>query len=132
MVEFTLVMSTKDGKSYQKKIKSPDADELLKKKIGDTVTVPGWSGYEFEVTGGSDKCGFPMRKGIQQARKMIFAAGEGVGFSGKNRNNKRQKGLAAKKTVCGEMVNSITHQINLKVLKQGTEALVHEPAEKKG
>ena len=132
MVEFTLVMSMKDGKSYQKKIKSPEADVLLRKHMGEKVMGAdlGLMGYEFEITGGADKCGFPMRKGIQQARKVIFM-GKGVGFSGKNRNNQRQGGLGVKKTVCGEVINSIIHQVNLKVLTAGTEPLVHEPAEKK-
>ncbi len=129
MAEFKVVMSTKDGKSYQKELKSPDADVLSKKRIGDTVQGEemGFPGYEFQITGGSDKCGFPMRKGIQFARKRVLVSG-GVGFCGKNRNNQKQKGLLVKKTVCGEKVTSIITQVNLKVLKEGSQKLGGETA----
>lgn len=134
MTEFKLVISTHDGKSYQKEIKSPEADNLLKKRIGDKISGDslGYSGYEFEITGGSDKCGFPMRKGIQLPRKMVLL-GKSVGFSGKNRNKKKQKGLIRRKTVCGELVTKIIRQVNLKVLKEGSaklgEAAEEKPAE---
>jgi len=130
MTEFKLVFGTKDGKSYQKDIKSPQADELLKKKIGQTVVGDsiGFSGYEFLVTGGSDKCGFPMRKGIQAPRKRILI-GRSIGFDGKNRHGKNQPGLIQRTTVCGERITKIIHQVNMKVTKEGAEPLV--AAEKK-
>lgn len=130
MTEFKLVLGAIDGKSYQKEIKSPQADELLKKKIGDRIAGDniGFSGYEFMLTGGSDKCGFPMRKGIQAPRKKILI-GKSIGFAGKNRHGTKQPGLILRRTVCGERITKIIHQVNLKVLKEGAEALV--AAEKK-
>ena len=130
MVDFKLVLGTKDGKSYQKEIKSPEADNLLKSRIGDTVSGDelGFSGYQFLVTGGSDKCGFPMRKGIQEARKKVLI-GKSVGFCGKKRKlgkktvRKNQKGLVRRRTVCGEIITTIIHQINLKVVKEGAQPL---------
>lgn len=124
MTEFKLVIGTKAGKSHQKEVKSPQADELLKKRIGETISgdLLGFSGYEFLITGGSDKCGFPMRKGIQMPRKMVLI-GKSVGFSGLNRNSKKQPGLVRRRTVCGEMITKIIHQVNLKTVKEGTEAL---------
>lgn len=134
MVDFKLVLGTKDGKSYQKEIKSPEADNLLKLRIGNTVSGEelGFPGYEFLVTGGSDKCGFPMRKGIQDARKRVLI-GQSVGFCGKKRRlgkktvRKRQQGLVRRRTVCGEMITKIIHQVNLKVVKEGSRSLA--PAE---
>ncbi len=130
MVEFKLVIGAKDGKSYQKEIKSPEADHILKRHIGETLSgdLIGFEGYEFEITGGSDKCGFPMRKGIQDHRKMVII-GKGVGFSGKDRNKKKQKGLVKRRTVCGERVTRIIRQVNLKVLKEGAKPLGEAPAE---
>ncbi len=129
MVEYKLVMSTKDGKSYQKEIQSPQADVLHDKRIGDKISGKdlGYDGYEFEITGGSDKCGFPMRRGIQFARKRIFA-GKSVGISGKDRNKKKRGGLLRRKTVCGERVTKIIRQINLKVLKEGKQSLAEAAA----
>ncbi|MBR9683243.1 hypothetical protein GOV03_01765 [Candidatus Woesearchaeota archaeon] len=125
MAEFKLVLSKKDGKSFQKVIKDNEANALLKKSIGDKVSGKdiGMEGYEFEITGGSDKCGFPMRKGILQTRQKITLTKKGVGFSGKDRNKNKRKGLRIKKTVCGERIGNSTVQINLKILKEGKEKL---------
>lgn len=133
MAEFKLVLSRKDGKSFQRIVKDKEAQALLKKRIRETVSGKdiGMEGYELEITGGSDKCGFPMRKGIQQAMKKIMIKGKGVGFSGKNRNNEKQGGLKRKKTVCGEMIDKDTVQVNLKILKEGKEKLGEEAKEKK-
>lgn len=127
MVEFKLVLSAKNGKSYQKEIKSLDANSLTKYRIGDTVNGDsfGFSGYVFKVTGGSDTSGFPMRKGIQQPRKKILT-GKGVGFSGKKRDKKNQPGLLKRRTVCGEMITKNTRQINLQVLAEGSPKLAGE------
>jgi small subunit ribosomal protein S6e len=135
-MEFKVVLGAKDGKSYQKEIKSPEADHLLKRRIGEKFSGEdlGYSGYEFEITGGSDKCGFPMRKGIQEPRKSVLI-GEGVGFLGKKRKNpkkgtrKKQKGLLRRRTVCGEMITKIIHQVNLKVLKEGSQKLGEDSEE---
>lgn len=128
MAEFKLVLSRKDGKSFQKIIKDNEAQALMKKRISEKISGKdvGMEGYEFEITGGSDKCGFPMRKGILQTRKKITLNGKGVGFSGKNRNKKKQNGLRKKKTVCGEMIDKNTVQVNLKILKEGQEKLGEE------
>lgn len=127
MVEFKVVIGAKDGKCYQKVVSDPLAENLLKKRIGETVSgdLIGFAGYEFQVTGGSDKCGFPMRKGIQQPRKKVLI-GEGVGFCGKDRNGKTQHGLIRRRTVCGEMVTKIIHQVNVKITKEGAEPFVAE------
>ena len=131
MVDFKIVIGTKDGKTHQKEIKSPESDNLLKRRINETISgnLIGLEGYEFLITGGSDKCGFPMRKGIQEPRKRITVKGKTVGFSGKNRHKETQKGLIKKKTVCGEMITKIIHQVNLKVVKQGSAPLGEAPAQ---
>ena len=131
MAEFKLVLSRKDGKSFQKVVKDDQAAVFLKKNIKDKVDGKdlGMDGYEFEISGGSDKCGFPMRKGILQTRQKIILEGTSIGFSGKNRTKKKQKGLRKKRTVCGERVTSQIVQINLKILKEGKEKLGEEKTE---
>lgn len=131
-MELKLVLNTKDGKSFQKEVKT---DALHGKRIGEIVSGKdlGLEGYEFLITGGSDKCGFPMRKGIQEPRKRVMIAG-GVGFCGKKRplrkKSKRstQKGLLKRRTVCGERVTKIIHQVNVKVVKQGASKIGEEAA----
>ena len=129
-MELKLVLGTKDGKSYQKEVKDAAAEVLQNKTIGDSVSGNelGFSGYEFLITGGSDKCGFPMRKGIQSARKRIMV-GQSTGCSGLDRNKKKQKGLLSKKTVCGERITKDIHQVNLKVVKEGSQPLAGEAAQ---
>ncbi len=136
MAEFKLTISDpKTSKTVQREVKEDSAKPFLGLKIGDAVKGDGFdlSGYEFVVTGGSDHCGFPMRKGIQGARKRITAAG-GTGFRGKNRG-KVQSDVYIKKTVCGEAIHDKISQINLKITKQGKDSLFEEkkeaPAEEK-
>lgn len=131
MTEFKIVIGCKDGKSYQKELKSPEADFLHNLVIGEKVSGDklGFPGYEFQVTGGSDKCGFPMRKGIQFARKRIMT-GKGVGFNGLNREGTKQPGLLKKRTVCGDRISKIISQVNLKVVKEGPQKFGGEEAAK--
>ena len=128
-MDLKVVLGAKDGKSYQKELKDAAAEALHNKRIGDTVSGDelGFPGYEFLITGGSDKCGFPMRKGIQAPRKQIMI-GNSVGFSGLDRNKKKQKGLLKKRTVCGERISKIIHQVNMKIVKEGAQSLGGEAA----
>ena len=118
------------GKTIQRELKDPEASSLIGKKIGDKIdgSAIGLAGYEFELTGGSDYCGFPMRRDVDgTGRKRILAVG-GVGIK------KKAKGIRQRKTVCGNTVHEKTVQINLKVLKQGKEVLFQkeEKAGKEG
>ncbi len=131
-LNFKVVMSTKDGKSIQKEISGDAAEFLMRKRIGELIKGDqfGFAGYEFLISGGSDKSGFPMRKGIQSERKAVMI-GKGVGFSGKKRStkknkNRKQKGLIKRRTVAGEEIGTKTVQINLKVVKEGSVSLFEE------
>lgn len=126
MAEFKIVIGSKSGKSVQRELKDEQAKALLGKRIGDRISGEsiGLAGYEFELTGGSDYCGFPMRKDVQgTARKRILAV-YGVGLK------KKGKGIRQRKTVAGNTVHAKTSQVNLKVLKEGKEKL--EAAKKEG
>ncbi|MBW2972057.1 30S ribosomal protein S6e [Candidatus Woesearchaeota archaeon] len=138
MAEFKLVISDpKSGKSLQKEVKDDNAKRLIGAKIGDTVKgeLIDMPGYEFQITGGSDYAGFPMRWDVQgNARKRITAV-KGVGVHNKRHlPNPKKKGMRTmagmrlKKTVAGNTVHAKTAQINLKVTKQGREKLFAEEA----
>jgi len=127
MVEFKLTIGDpKTKKTFQRTVSENAAKSFIGLKIGDTVKGEAidLTGYEFQITGGSDFCGFPMRKGIVGVRKRILAEG-GVGF------RKSVRGLRKRKTVCGEIVSDKISQINLKVLKHGSAPLAAESGEKK-
>lgn len=126
MVTFKIVFGLKDGKCVQKEIQDSNAKALFGKQIGDTIVgdTIGFAGYELQITGGSDYCGFPMRKDVQGfGRKKILTV-QGVGV------RKKAKGLRQKKTVCGNTIHPKIAQVNLKVIKEGKEAL-SAPSEQK-
>jgi len=115
----------KTGKTVQKVVSGDHAQALLKKKIGEKISgeAIGFPGYEFEITGGSDYCGFPMRRDVRgSARKKVLIV-SGVGI------RKNVRGRKIRKTVAGNTVYSKTAQINLKTLKQGEKPLVEEKKE---
>ena len=124
MVDFKLTIGDlKSGKAYKKDVSGDEAEAFLGKKIGDKITGSkvGFAGYEFEITGGSDSSGFPMRKDVSgTARKRILLV------SGLGTRHKR-KGMKKRKLVAGNMIHTKTTQINLKVLKSGKTPLGEAP-----
>jgi small subunit ribosomal protein S6e len=114
----------KTKRSVQKVVSGKEAEFLLKKKVGDKISgdAIGFAGYEFEITGGSDYCGFPMRKDVRGTarKKILIVSGTGI--------RKNVPGRKIRKTVAGNTIYSKTAQINLKVLKQGAAPLI-EPKE---
>lgn len=100
------------GKSYNL---NKDNSVFIGKKINDKIhgDVIGFTGYELQITGGSNNAGFPMRfdvSGIQR-KKILFV--KGVGTRNKIRGKK------VRKTVTGNTVSDKTAQINLKIIKEG-------------
>ena len=75
---FRIVVSGKDGKAFQKDMEAP---MLMGMKIGEKVdgAILGLNGYQLEITGGSDKEGFPMRRDIpgQARRRILLTSGSG-------------------------------------------------------
>ena len=132
MADFKLTINDpKTGKSTKKDLTGSTSDGLLMKDVGDTVSGDqiGFAGYEFQITGASDNAGFPQRKGIRGAgRKKIFTY-KGVGFSGRDRWGKTQQGLRVKTTVTGSRITPQTSQVNLKILKEGSQTLFEEKKE---
>lgn len=127
MTEFKLNISDpKTGKSAQRTIADPVSAKLVGLKVGDAVKGEDieLAGYEFQITGGSDYCGFPMRHNVAGERKRILIA-KSIGFRG------GVKGMKRRKTVCGEAIHAKTSQINLKILKYGKEKLFEEKKEEK-
>jgi small subunit ribosomal protein S6e len=127
MVEFKLVIADpKIGKCAQIVVSGPNAESLMGKKIGETMKGESFDmpGYELEITGGADYCGFPMRKDLDGPIRKKIMITEGVGV----RNTR--KGVRVRKTVCGNTIHEKITQVSMKVLKQGKKPLIEEkPAE---
>ena len=131
MVGLKLCMSDPStGRTVQKEISEEASRGFIGKSIGEAVKgeLFDLTGYEFQITGGSDHCGFPMRKGIKGAKRKKVMMVKGVGL----RAN-LLKGIHAKKTVCGESIHDKITQVNLKVTKKGKEEIfvAAKPAEEK-
>ncbi|USN43944.1 MAG: 30S ribosomal protein S6e [Candidatus Woesearchaeota archaeon] len=130
------VIGCKNGKSYQKEFSQEESESLNARVLGEEFdgSIVGFSGVTFQITGGSDAEGFPMRKDLNGTNRKQILLAKGVGFKGKLRK-KRFGGLRVKKTIAGNTVYKKTHQLNLKVVK-GDEVVEkafapQEEAEKK-
>ena len=89
-------------------------------KIGDTIKggLIGFPNYDFEITGGSDASGFPMRKDVHgPVKKRILVSKRGIGYK------PRRKGEKKRRTVRGNEIIFDMTLINLKILKYGETEL---------
>jgi len=113
MARFKLVISTSDGKSKGITLEGPRAQSLIGKRIGDLLdgSIMGLSGSKLQITGGSDKTGFPMRSDVHGGVKISIILSSGVGFKASG------DGHRLRKTVRGNVITDEIVQINLKVLK---------------
>ncbi|MEM2878692.1 MAG: 30S ribosomal protein S6e [Candidatus Hadarchaeales archaeon] len=113
---FKVVISDpKTGKSYQVEAREPESRKLIGLKIGDNFSGDflGLSGYELQVSGGTDRDGVPMRKDIGgTGRASVLIAG-GTGFSPRRRGERRRK------LVRGNRISEAIVQINAKIVKTG-------------
>lgn len=126
---FKLVVSDpKTKRTYQKEVSQKESG-LIGRKIrdkakGDFLGLPG---YELEITGGSDKQGFPMRFDVQgTARKRVLLTG-GPGFHPKTKGERRRK------SVRGNTISPEIIQVNAKITKYGSkklEEIFRKPKEK--
>jgi small subunit ribosomal protein S6e len=130
MVDIKLNISNpKTGKSFQQEIKDDVSKQFLNKKIGDNIKgeILDYTGYEFVITGGSDKSGFPMRKDVEGPLKKRILAVKGLGLKKKTSKTKKGKltfdGIRQRKTVAGNTIGQNTSQINIKITKEGKEKI---------
>ena len=129
MASFKLnIADPKTGKCYKTEAKDAQASPFIGLNIGEKLdgSKIGLDGYELEITGGTDYCGFPMRGGILGIRKKLVIY-KGVGFRG------GIKGMRKRKTVCGHKINEQISALNLKVAKEGSKTLAEMfPSTKEG
>ena len=120
MVEFRVVVNDiKNGKSYQVQVSGHHANSLIGKKIGDEVdgifiSLPG---YKLNITGGTDKVGFAMKKDLPGMGRRRILLSDGKGFKA------LEKGMRKKKSVRGNTISQDIVQINMKVAKEGSKPI---------
>src|SRR3989344_7895673 len=115
---FRLNMSDK-GKAWRIEL---DCEALIGKRIGDKIhgkeIKEGLEGYEMEITGTSDKAGFPGHKDIDSPTltKKLLTRGFGMKTASPH-------GLRLRKTLRGAIISEDIIQINMKVIKHGHKKL---------
>ena len=119
MADFKIVISDPKSKnSYQKEIEQ-NQGQLLGKKIGDKIKGDafGLTGYELQITGGSDKDGFPMRSDVEGPGRKRILVTSGVGF------HSNKKGERKRKSIRGNTISMSISQINTKVVTYGSKPI---------
>jgi small subunit ribosomal protein S6e len=119
------------GKSYSIELETKKA-KIDGTRIGKTVdgASMGLSGYKIQITGGSDKDGFPMRMDVPgRGRKKVLLT-DGPCYRPKS------KGIKRRTTVRGNVLTKDIIQINAKIVKKGPKPIdkllgVEEAAEEK-
>ena len=127
MAEFKVVLNDpQTGKSYQREIGGTKANSLIGKRIGEEIdgVFVDLPGYKLQITGGTDKDGFPMRKNLQGARRKKLLLKGGIGFHPKRKGERRRK-MVRGNTISEEIV-----QINMKIVQYGPKPI--EEAVKEG
>jgi small subunit ribosomal protein S6e len=125
-----VVSDAKTGKSYQLTVKEEDFKKVRGTKIGDTIegTLFGLAGYKLQITGGTDKAGFALRKGVHGPKAVKVLMDFGVGY-------RLNKEVRARKRVHGEVIELDVSQLNTKVVEYGKKSLEDtlglKPEEKK-
>jgi small subunit ribosomal protein S6e len=119
-MDLKINIADKSGKTVKRELKEDQATILHGKKIGDKIhgEILDMPGYEFEISGGSDFCGFPMRNDVNGIMRKGILITKGLG------NKYNRKGMRLRRTVAGNTIYNKTSQVNLKVLKHGAEPLV--------
>lgn len=95
---------------------------LYEKQIGDTLDGkfigPEWEGYILQITGGSDRQGFPMKPGVRKQERVRLLLKKGdIGF------HCTRDGLRKRKSVRGCIVSEEIRALNLQVLQDGPTAI---------
>jgi len=128
---FKINIADKSGKTYKLET---EAEFLIDKELHDKFEGKELSsdleGYEFEITGASDKSGFTALESVPGIglKKVLLGYGKGMKkrpkYEGKKkRADKKPKGLRLRKTVRGKVISSAIIQINLKAIKEGKKSL---------
>jgi len=118
MVDTRLVIG-QDKVTKQVSLTPEQSIKLKGKQIGDILKGDdfGFPGYEFEIRGGTDKDGFPMRADLSGTVRKKLLLAEGPGYKPK------EAGIRKRKMVRGKIIDEDIAQVNVKVKKAGTKKI---------
>ncbi|MDM7935713.1 MAG: 30S ribosomal protein S6e [Methanothrix sp.] len=119
-MDFRVVVSDpRSGLAYQLELKEPGAGRLLGRRIGDRIEgdLLGLPGYTLQITGGSDRDGFPMRADLPGTGRKRVLVSSGPGY------HPAARGVRRRKSLHGREISTDIAQINVKILEAGTKPL---------
>jgi len=119
MAKFKIIVGDPEtGKSQSLEVEGARAVPLVGRKLGEVVdgSVVGMGGHKIQITGGSDKDGFPMRPNIHGGVRASVVLSEGVGFHPPGRGERRRK------TLRGNVITEEIVQINMKIVEKPKKA----------
>ena len=113
---FKVVVSNK-ADTYQLEV--DEAKALNGLVIGDEFDggIVGLDGYTLQITGGSDKNGFTMKKDVPGTRRIKSLLTGGIGY------HPKADGVKRRKTVRGNTIADDIVQINTVVVNQGAKPI---------
>ncbi len=130
MAKFKVIVSDPNaGTSKVVELEEARATPLIGRKIGEVIdgSVIDTAGQKAQITGGSDKDGFPMRPSVHGGVRRRVILGEGVGFKPSD------EGMRRRKTIRGNVITDEIVQINMRLIEKqpGQPKEAKKPKEKK-
>jgi len=106
-------------KAYKIEVDQDKAIGLVGKMIGQKFNgdILGLSGYELQITGGTDKDGFPMHFRVHGPGRKKVVLAHPPGF------HPEMKGQRRRKMIRGNTISRDIRQINCKIIKTGVQPL---------
>ncbi len=119
MAKFKIIISDPDlGTSKTVELEETRTVPLIGRRVGEALdgAIVGLSGHKVQITGGSDKDGFPMRPSVHGGVRRKIILGGGVGFNPKDEGQRRRK------MVRGNVITDEIVQINMKIIEKPKKA----------
>ena len=115
MAKFKIIISDPEtGTSKTVELEETRAVPLIGRKMSELIdgSIVDLPGHKVQITGGSDKDGFPMRPNVHGGVRRSVVLSGGVGF------NPQDMGERRRKTVRGNVITDEIVQINMKVIEK--------------
>ncbi|MDP6612441.1 MAG: 30S ribosomal protein S6e [Candidatus Hydrothermarchaeota archaeon] len=114
-----VISDPQTGKAYGIELDEGKAKVLQGQEIGKVLDAAslGLTGYKIEITGGSDKDGFPMRRDLNGRIRPRLLLSRGPGYK------PLERGLRRRKRVRGNVITPDIVQVNAKIVKKGKKSI---------
>ncbi|MEM2936752.1 MAG: 30S ribosomal protein S6e [Candidatus Bathyarchaeia archaeon] len=119
MPKFKVIISDPEtGRSKSLEMEETRSALLVGRKLGEVIdgSVVGMPSYKLQITGGSDKDGFPMRHDVHGGVRVNVIVGEGTGFRPSSKGERRRKALR------GNVITEDIIQVNMKIVEKPKKA----------